>query len=75
MANGSVLTEDFECPVCGYEAASMVELREHFEQRTNDDAHQEFDLNPKEREIIDEDSVGTPVGTPAHPGIDEGSQD
>ncbi len=75
MVGDSVVTDPYECPVCGYQAESEVELREHFELKAGDDEHDEYDFNPKGKEIVDEDSVGTPAGTPGHPGIDEGSQE
>jgi len=34
----------------------------------------EANMNPKGREVLSEDSVGAPVGTPGHPGIDEGTE-
>ncbi len=73
MIDNSINTELFECEVCGFEAHSDIELMEHFEQKANDEDHLEANMNPKRREVLSEDSVGAPVGTPGHPGIDEGT--
>ncbi len=73
MTDGDFVTEPFECPVCGFEAESKVELREHFEQKAGDEQHAEYDLGAKQKEYFDEDTQGAPAGTPGHPGIDEGT--
>ncbi len=75
MGDPNDIINPFECPVCGYSAVSKEELDVHFEQKASDEEHQEYAGNPKEKEIIDEDSIGAPVGTPGHPGIDEGTDE
>ena len=75
MRKNSNIINLYECPVCGFQAEDELQLKEHFEIKSGDEEHQEYDLNPKDKEIIDEDSVGAPAGTPGHPGIDEGTDE
>lgn len=63
------------CPVCGYEATGEPDLQAHFEVKATDEAHKEYNLNPKDNEVINEESIGAPAGTPGHPGIDEGTEE
>ncbi len=75
MGDVNDTTDLFECPACGYEAENDEELKDHFEQNAQDEEHEEYNINPKDKEIVDEDSIGTPAGTPGHPGIDEGTEE